>query len=177
MKINNITLTENDAIRFWKNVDIRKQDECWYWLAGTGHDYGRFRIKNTSFSSHRIALAISGIKVLKNNSVLHSRKCTHNALLYFGNGKFSRLCCNPNHLRLGTAKDNAADTVATGMAKGLFNGSIYNFGETHPFAKLSSKDVEEIRNSKERNKDLAARYNVDPSTISKTKSMQRRKRG
>jgi hypothetical protein len=64
-----------------------------------------------------------------------------------------------------------------GTAKGLFDGSKYNYGETHPFAKLSKEDVNYIRNSNLRVVDLAKMFNVDSSTISKTKSFQRRKLG
>lgn len=47
-----------------------------------------------------------------------------------------RNCVNHEHLRLGTAKDNAADAKAIGMSLA---------GERNPHHKLSTKDIQDIR--------------------------------
>jgi len=177
--INDLEITRSDEDRFWEKVNVSEEDDCWYWTGASSSMgyYGRFNIRGVIFHSSRVSLALSGIVINSGTLVLHSQKCVYNAIEKFNNPKMSRRCCNPKHLRIGTHKENSRDTIECGTAKNLFDGSKYSYGETHPFAKLSSEDVRNIRNSRLTNKELAILYKVDPSTISKTRSNQRRKLG
>jgi hypothetical protein len=65
---------------------------------------------------------------------------------------------NPEHLELGTHKDNAADKVQRNRCNAK-NGS------THPNSSLTEKDVLDIRASSESRKTLAFRYHVNYATI------------
>ena len=72
------------------------------------------------------------------------------------------ICCNPNHLVIGTHNDNMADKKAKGRSK------IWKESTATPRAKLSPDDVRTIR--EERKKGimrhvLAERYGVHLSTI------------
>lgn len=70
-------------------------------------------------------------------------------------------CMNPDHLFLGTQKDNMKDALAKGrLARGARMGN----------AKLSTEDVLEIRALFNKNipkKQIARKYKVFPSTIRK----------
>lgn len=54
-------------------------------------------------------------------------------------------CVNPEHLYLGTSADNGRDRLADGRAPWLTNPERIRRGETHPCAKLTTAQVEEIR--------------------------------
>lgn len=69
-----------------------------------------------------------------------------------GNAKNNRL----GNLRYGTQKDNMQDSIKHGTRPK---------GRAHKCAKLSEKQVLEIRASDKSNAALAAKFNVDPSTV------------
>lgn len=117
---------QEQKINFWDKVDIRSKDECWPWQAALCRGYGvfGFRGKN-AFKAHRAAWIFTYGEIDEGLLVRHY-KC--------GN----RACCNPRHLRLGTAKDNQADTLRMGRV---------SCGEGHPVAKLRSYDVTAIRHA------------------------------
>lgn len=77
------------------------------------------------------------------------------------NGK----CVNPNHLHLGTYKDNSKDMINKGRGKEQFLD-----GEKHKNAKLTEKDIEDIKiqykNGESQGK-LSLKYKVYQSTISR----------
>jgi hypothetical protein len=72
--------------------DVR---DCWRWSGISGR-YGVFSIEGVIHHAHRIAWAFAYGRDPGELIVLHS--CD------------SAACCNPRHLRLGTAEDNARDT-------------------------------------------------------------------
>lgn len=88
----NKTITEDE---FWTRVGRRGDDECWLWTGGTRHGYGSMKYKGKYITAHRFAYTIAVGPIPAGLSILHS--CDTPA------------CCNPNHLRAGTAKDNAHD--------------------------------------------------------------------
>ncbi len=130
------------ADRFWSKVDRRHNTECWLWTAHRNNDgYGNFRFKGKIEKAHRVAWFLRfGVM-----PPLH-------ALHYCDN----RACVNPAHLFTGTHQDNMTDRMAKGrQAKGKKNG----------LSKLTDDVVREIRNSKESQRKLAARFGVSSTTI------------
>ena len=115
----------NSVDVFWSRVD--KSDgptACWPWRGNVYHrrgGYGYFSLHCKVWKAHRLAFALakedpSGLHVL--------HKCDN------------PVCCNPDHLFLGSDADNMADKVRKGRQ---------NRGDTSPVAKLTSSQVGEIK--------------------------------
>lgn len=138
------TLSEKDIKRFWSKVNILEDKNlCWLWIPRTSPNklHGEFRIESKNYTSHRIAYFLHyGIDPGK-LVVCHTCDC--------------RKCCNPNHLFLGTQKDNMVDMVSKNrQAKGLNHGcykhpETLRKGELNGRAKLTESLVLHIRHLKE----------------------------
>lgn len=132
--------------RFWAKV--RKSDACWEWQgsvsAGTG--YGCF-YDGKAFSTHRYSWEIHNGAIPRGLCVLH--RCDN------------RICVRPDHLWLGTKRDNSQDMAA----KGRHLGPGFQ-GEDHGEAKLTELQARAIKASDEPGVALAALYGVSPSLIS-----------
>lgn len=115
--------------RFWEKVDICGEDECWEWLAYRDRKgYGKFRTGQTYMpTAHRISWMLCRGDIPEGILVCHT--CDN------------RGCMNPSHLFLGTNTDNLQDMVRKGRST---RGRVFHYGETHPMARLSDKEVDEI---------------------------------
>lgn len=69
-----------------------------------------------------------------------------------------RLCVNPEHLFLGTARDNMRDAATKGRI--VTPAANYASDETHQVAILTNAQVREIRASGDASRDLAVRFGV-----------------
>lgn len=87
-------------------------DECWLWKGGRTGQRGCFRYGFGSSLAHRCSYEMYKGPIPKGLWVLHS--CDN------------RLCVNPNHLRVGTGRDNARDRAEREPKKyGFFrNGHV-----------------------------------------------------
>ena len=137
--------------RLWEKIDKKGPDECWEWQGaldsgGYGHiadESGRAR------KAHRLVLKTMGL-VLGSLHVCHS--CDNPR------------CCNPNHLFLGSHRDNVQDR----HTKGRTVIPSPKPGEKNPQAKLSSSEVNDIRWLYAANhppRDLSQMFGVSKSTI------------
>lgn len=133
---------------------------CWEW-AGTKavKGYGRMRAWGRSHRAHRLSWMIFRGPIPDALCVCHH--CDN------------RGCVNPEHLFLGSHKDNITDAMSKGRmwvqrdpagslrSRGIRPGSLSNF------AKLTDRDVAEIRRLAPAvtRRDLAARFSVHPDTI------------
>lgn len=99
-----LNLSETRLKQFWAKVDIKGDDECWLWTASTNSKgYGSFAINGSGVSAHKISWALAkndGILSDSGSHVMHSCDI--------------RNCVNPNHLSLGTPKDNVRDAITKG---------------------------------------------------------------
>lgn len=88
-------------VRFWEKVEKSGEDECWEWIGGYSSDgYGGFTVDGKSYGAHRYSYMITFGKIPEGLWVLHD--CDNPR------------CVNPNHLKLGTPKDNSEDIVIRG---------------------------------------------------------------
>ena len=119
-------LTELQAERFWEKV--QKADGCWLWTGTKGPaGYGQFAAThNKTLVASRVSYYLHYRKDPRHLQVCHS--CDNPT------------CVNPDHLWLGTAKDNKADSIRKGRA----NVGIRN---ARALAKLKVEEVREIRSS------------------------------
>jgi len=137
--------------RIFDNLKRNPKTFCWEWLkCSTARGYGQININGKSCLVHRIIYKyIYGNIPSDKPCILH--RCD--------NPK----CCNPTHLYAGTPQNNMDDKVKR-------NRSIHAMGEKHYKAKLTEKQVLEIRASKEPYLVLVKRFNVGKATISKIKN-------
>jgi hypothetical protein len=93
---------------FWSMVDCWASDECWPWLktvdnGGYGHISIKTRIGHMDALAHRVAYMLSKGEIPSRQVVMHS--CDN------------PVCCNPNHLAVGSYRDNALDCTNKGRRK------------------------------------------------------------
>lgn len=141
--------------RFWPKV-LKPQDpsDCWVWTGAKRSNpkepYGVFKIRgHQRVKSHRLSFALQNGVSPGDLFVCHH--CDNPQ------------CVNPDHLFLGTAKDNNADMISKGRRATGDHG-----GEQNPAAKLSASQVEEIKRcimQFESNKSLAQRFGVSAGMI------------
>ena len=119
--------------RLLKRRTIDPLTECWIWTgAHSGSGYGEIRYLRRYYDVHRLVgwlrLNLSSNPGLQ---VLH--KCDN------------KRCFNPDHLFLGTQKDNLQDASQKGrMPNGQSHPGKYRRGATHPRAKVWGKKIGEI---------------------------------
>lgn len=133
--------------RFWENVDIKGEDDCWEWQGSkTPAGYGLFYWNDELKYTHRLSLEFKGEAIPPRWHACH--KCDNPS------------CVNPNHLFIGTPRDNMLDKVSKGR---------HTFGENHPNAKLTNAEVLIIRDMAEDGvffSDIAKTFGVSNSHIS-----------
>lgn len=109
---------------FWEKVV--KKEWCWEWTGSTRYGYGylfrQIDRKIVTISSHRISWQIHNGSIQEGMQVLH--RCDNPP------------CTNPEHLFLGTQRDNMADKVFKGR---------HPKGIGAPQSKLTDDKIENIR--------------------------------
>jgi len=127
---------------------------CWNWQGAKGpRKYGSMRYKGKTNTPHKVSRIVFNGPVPPGMIVRHL--CNN------------QRCVNPEHLGIGTQKENVRDTIEAGR----FNKPK---GSKHPNAKLTEDDVREIRelfkeahlSKSEFCEYQACFYNISPGTIS-----------
>lgn len=140
--------------RFAKYVEVNTKTDCWEWTgANSRRGYGAFH-KERLRPAHRVAWEFVNGEIPEGLFVLHN--CPH--------GDNPR-CVNPDHLFLGTQKDNMADMDAKGRRR-------TPAGEKHPRSKLLDAEVIEIKHrlaDNEQCAEIAKDFSVTRSLIAHIK--------
>jgi len=130
--------------RFWSKVN--KTDTCWLWTGCCfSNGYGAFGVNSNNVGAHRYSYMLHKGEIAEGLVIRHTCDV--------------RVCVNPNHLIIGTLKDNINDMVERNrQAKGI------NCCNT----KLTEDDIREIRIFRGfgfKYDKLANMYGVDKTTI------------
>ena len=142
---------KSPADRFWSKVAKGDKEDCWEWIVAINSSgYGSFGYNGKVYSSSRFSWFLSSGK-FPEDCVLH--KCDN------------RKCVNPEHLFIGSAKDNSDDKINKGRWRGhnirgdLHWNTIIPVGD---FASIFSrhKSGESIRS-------IARSYDVAMETVRK----------
>lgn len=146
-------------VRFEAKFVPVPESGCWLWegavIAATG--YGRFGMGHSRVEyAHRASWSIYKGDIPYGMFVCH--KCD------------TRTCVNPDHLFLGTAKDNMRDCSNKGRL--VVPDESYHSRETHQVAKLTNDQVRRIRSGGESPTRLAREFGVTVRTVFAAKSRE-----
>lgn len=123
---------------------------CHLWTGYTqANGYGYVNCGSQQEPAHRLALRVSGVEVPAGMDVCHTCDV--------------RNCVNPQHLYVGTRRQNMADCTARGRHN-------KPHGETHWSAKLSASDVKAIRSRRAGGtpmRVIANDYGIHAATVSR----------
>lgn len=147
--------------RFWRHVYPDPNCGCWLWDGScNGHGYGQIRVKGKNRTATRVSWELFKGKIPDGMHLLH--RCDFPP------------CVNPDHLFLGTHRDNIHDA----LAKGRMNLSGLELGrqprpEYRPHLssrKFTKNQIVEIRASPVGKRILARIYGASESVIQNIRS-------
>jgi hypothetical protein len=154
-------MTQQDSIvdvatRFWKNVDKNAPNGCWEWqgcLNDSGYGIlGRGGRKEGNVRAHRLSFEMANGMTLQSHQIV-CHKCDN------------RKCVNPDHLFLGTRKDNNQDMWRKGRGK---IRQTHKRGQQNNNAKLDWEKVKEIRRLSAEGysqRQIGKMFNIDHSQV------------
>lgn len=149
--------TYSDSVkrRFEMKFVKGKPNECWEWLASRNNaGYGKMAIDNKGKLeySHRLSYQMYKGEIPQGLVVMHS--CDNKG------------CVNPNHLSVGTHKDN----IGSAARNGLMNKRPRLYGEKNGAAKYTDEQilqVIELLKQGLRQKDISEMTGISPGHVSK----------
>jgi len=119
----------NNKDRILRNIRINKRSGCWEWQLSTYvKGYGQLSVQGDKWLAHRYSFFIFVGEIPKGLCVCHT--CDNPS------------CVNPEHLWLGTYKENTEDMIKKGRHSFYLNKT----GERHPFSKITDREAIEICN-------------------------------
>lgn len=134
------------------NDHVIKKNGCWGWTGSIAKGYGNLTFEQRPMKAHRVSWMVHHGIIPGKKWVLHACDNT--------------LCTNPEHLFLGTPKDNWDDMVSKGRR-------IFKKGSECSWAKLTERKVRNIKKlllKKVSCAHIAKKYKVGKGTIEDIKS-------
>ena len=117
-------MKSKDKIRFNQYCEFNPGNGCIEWNGNTRQGYGRFYLNGKWLTAHRVAWVMHNGPIPEGMLVLH--KCDNST------------CVNPEHLFIGTQRDNVLDMIKKKRHKVLK-------GSSNPNSKLNEFKVVQIR--------------------------------
>lgn len=146
VRFNNSLKPSNPIAVFHKNI-TKNENGCWIYKRIEKNGYGSITVKRKSISAHRFSYELHYGIIPVGLYVCH--KCD------------IKNCVNPDHLFIGTAKDNKQDHIKKGLA-------VFPRGTKQPHAQLNEEKVSKIKlklKNGERQVDIAKEYGVKRNVI------------
>ncbi len=131
---------------------------CWRWLGWLSNGYGRAWVAGRQMMMHRASWLLYRGPIPDGMYVCHH--CDNPP------------CCNPDHLFVGTARDNFRDAVAKGRHPGRFLKP--GGAGVRRVRKLTDQQVLFIASSTAPGRALAKMFGVGDATISRIRRGQRK---
>lgn len=143
-KCHNDFKTAEHLRNFYKNTT--RKGSCWIWNGLPGSDgYGKTKYMGRTARAHRVSYQIAHGPIGEGLCVCH--RCD------------TAMCINPEHLFLGTSKENTQDASAKGRL---------SCGERHVFSRLTVGKVLQIRDLHKRGvglSEIGRRFDIHHSTV------------
>ena len=149
-------ICELDFQRFSQRYTL-VENGCWIWRGAVDHrGYGVFHLLDRSDGAHRNSYRMHKGEIPKGMVVRH---LCHN-----------KLCVNPEHLAIGTYKENMQDSVKAGVFRGKTRSLASRMAMSGEFCKRAKlKEVQVVQILKnpdgKSDKDLALEFNVGEPNI------------
>jgi DNA-binding transcriptional ArsR family regulator len=154
---------------FWSQIDRRGRDECWDWQGAKNNaGYGCFHLNGKFWMAHRFMYRIKTGEEIPSGLVVR-HKCNR------------PVCCNPNHLDIGTPLDNSRDRDSKGRNRRIAGARkrdaemVRLIQEKEPrglmigeFADQAGLDIQEARRRLRRLRELGLiemRYEADDRRV------------
>ena len=136
--------------RFHLQCRTHKQTGCWIWVGHIGsRGYGRIKVNRKTKSAHRVSYELFVGEIPDGMFVCHS--CDTPA------------CVNPDHLFLGTPKENSADMMRKWR-------DLQRIGEHCSTAKLTTEQAKAISASSVPVKEIAKEFGLSLSAVYRIRS-------
>lgn len=130
-----------------KSKVLVDENGCWIWQGAKSQGYGKISINDHPLWSHRLSFTLFNGDISDGLFVCH--KCDVPA------------CINPEHLFLGTQKENIDDMIS----KGRDSKPPVHFGLSNANATLTDDQVAAIRADPRVQRVIASEYGCSQSTI------------
>lgn len=135
-------------LRGWRETTGPLETPCWEWNGSRSRGYGRIWVDGVEWKTHRLAYEVWVERIPDGMVVRH--RCDNPP------------CVNPEHLEVGTHRDNSDDMFSRGRQRFARNEGHYKTGLTWGQVRdIRSRDLS-IRGQQRR---LAEEYGVSYPTI------------